>query len=197
MLFMLHAIWKSFALFGTFLGLSAVVFYSCALILLMTNGPFYNLNLTTRPDAVWNRFQTIGSSCITLLESILRGEEWGPQILQPMWTSGNTRGKSIGAYFVFIAVFVHSLFTLLATAFFIEAVMKAAGEDKQSQRKDRLLNIMDEMNKLKEYFTQERFSWNGFKRILRMHPTLMKTLGLSMKQVEALFRQLVQEDGKI
>lgn len=166
----------------------AVMFF--ALLLTALLGPRSGSPTRCSQAAPRERFGTLGCAVFTLLQTLLRGEDWGSEIAQPLLDDPATQVAG-GIFIVFVALGHFCLMNVVASIFFEQMFMTAKQTEEHVQESELAIRQVGEGlkamggsdDKLTE-LTEEELK-NG----LRRRPKLLDGIGCNKQQALAIFRQ--------
>jgi len=190
---MLKAVWHSKSNFICVLMLLAVLIFTTALVLMSLVGPVSGLSEDELPVGVGERFSSIERTMVALLETLLRGEEWGPKIVRPLLSDPDS--ALAGVVFILFALSGQFFFMNLVSGLFIEEMFKTVKVNNEHFEQESMNFDGHGARKLRQVFREigdgrKALAWKEFSKGLARHPDLVMQLGINMELAQALFKQL-------
>jgi len=136
---------------------------------------------------------TLDRAMVNLLAILLRGEEWGPQIVRPLLAREDTM---VAAVFLVVFAAVGQFLVLnLVSAIFIEAMFKSVKVNSVTLEHEHIYVDQHGAERLKSVFQQigggkTSLPWREYREGFESQPELMMSLGVNMELAESLYLQL-------
>lgn len=140
-------------------------------------------------------FRSVGNSMLTLLQVVLHGIEWGPEVYVPL-TQGNAAAVVAGSFFLAYVIFGILCLSNLITGVFVEQMFDAAKSDDAHQhaeallRQDSSLRIFRSILFELDTSNDGLLTWDEFRKGFETHPAFFDDLEVTMETAEALYYQL-------